>query len=76
MRPVSAGRQRGPPCPALPQREQVAELADNGTRRLQRLSVLRVLVLAMLGDGFVTVDALFSVLLGIGIGSPGRRAAG
>ena len=51
----------------------VAEMADHGTRRMQTLSVLQILVLAMLGGGFVTVGALFSVLLAVGIGSPGAQ---
>ena len=51
----------------------VAEMADHGTRRLQTLSVLQILVLAMLAGGFVTVGALFSVLLAVGIGSPGAQ---
>jgi formate/nitrite transporter FocA (FNT family) len=48
-------------------------MADHGTRRLQRLSVVQILVLAMLAGGFVTVGALFSVLLATGIGSPGAQ---
>jgi formate transporter len=48
-------------------------MADHGTRRLQRLSVAQILVLAMLAGGFVTVGALFSVLLATGIGSPGAQ---
>jgi formate/nitrite transporter FocA (FNT family) len=48
-------------------------MAEHGTRRLQRLSVLQILVLAMLAGGFVTVGALFSVLLAVGTGSPGAQ---
>jgi len=66
--PASAGR----PAPQYLSAEHVvAEMADHGTRRLQRLSVAQILVLAMLAGGFVTVGALFSVLLATGIGSLG-----
>lgn len=51
----------------------VAEMASHSTRRLQNLSALQILVLAMLGGGFVTVGALFSVLLAVGIASPGAQ---
>jgi formate transporter len=68
--PASPGR----PAPQYVSAEHVvAEMADRGTRRLQRLSVVQILVLAMLAGGFVTVGALFSVLLAVGIGSPGAQ---
>lgn len=51
----------------------VAEMADHGTRRLQTLSAIQILVLAMMGGAFVTVGALFSVLLAVGIRSPGAE---
>ena len=64
----------GRPTPQYLSAEHVvAEMADHGTRRLQSLSVLQILVLAMLGGGFVTVGALFSVLLAVGVGSPGAQ---
>lgn len=65
---------RSPPASPGPQylsaEHVAAEMADHGTRRL---SVLQILVLAMLADGFVTAGALFSVLLAVGIGSPGTQ---
>ena len=68
--PASPGR----PAPQYLSAEHVvAEMASHGTRRLQTLSVPQILVLAMLGGGFVTVGALFSVLLAVGIGSPGAQ---
>ena len=68
--PVSPGR----PAPQYLSAERVvAEMADHGTRRLQRLSVLQILVLAMLGGAFVTVGALFSILLATGVSSPGAQ---
>jgi formate transporter len=76
---VSEAQQSRPAGPGRPARQYlsaehvVAEMADHGTRRLQRLSLLQILVLAMVGGGFVTVGALFSVLLATGIGSPGAQ---
>jgi hypothetical protein len=68
--PASPGR----PAPQYLSAERVvAEMADHGTRRLQRLSVAQILVLAMLAGGFVTVGALFSVLLATGVSSPGAQ---
>jgi hypothetical protein len=58
--PASPGR---PAAQYVSAEHVVAEMADHGTRRLQRLSVVQILVLAMLAGGFVTVGALFSVLL-------------
>jgi formate/nitrite transporter FocA (FNT family) len=66
----------GPDRPArqyLSAEHVVAEMAGHGTRRLQRLSVVQILVLAMQAGGFVTVGALFSVLLAVGVGSPGAE---
>src|SRR6266571_4515332 len=68
--PARPGR---PAAQYLSAEHVVAEMADHGTRRLQRLSVLQILVLAMLAGGFVTVGALFSVLLATGVGSPGAQ---
>jgi formate transporter len=51
----------------------VAEMASHGTRRLRTLSAVQILVLAMMGGAFVTVGALFSVLLAVGVGSPGAE---
>ena len=68
--PVSAGR---PAAQYLAADRVVAEMADHGTRRLQQLSMPQILVLAMLGGGFVTVGALFSVLLAAGIHAPGPQ---
>jgi formate transporter len=68
--PTTTGR---PATQYLSAEHVVAEMADHGTQRLQRLSVIQILVLAMLAGGFVTVGALFSVLLATGIGSPGSQ---
>jgi formate/nitrite transporter FocA (FNT family) len=64
----------GRPAPQYLSAEHVvAEMAGHGSRRLRTLSVPQILVLAMLGGGFVTVGALFSVLLAVGVGSPGAQ---
>jgi len=49
----------------------VSEMAEHGVRRLKRMSTVQILVLAMMGGAFVTVGALFSVLLAVGVHSPG-----
>lgn len=68
--PPDAGR----PAPQYLAAELVvAEMADHGTRRLRSLSAVQILVLAMMGGAFVTVGALFSVLLAVGIRSPGAE---
>jgi formate transporter len=68
--PEDAGR----PAPQYLAAELVvAEMAAHGTRRLQTLSAVQILVLAMMGGAFVTVGALFSVLLAVGISSPGAE---
>lgn len=74
MSQVTNSRPAGPGRPAaqyLRAERVVAEMANQGSRRLQGLSVLQILVLAMLGGGFITLGALFSVLLTVGIASPG-----
>lgn len=48
-------------------------MASFGRHRIEQLSLLRVLVLAVMGGGFITVGGLFSVLLGSGIDSPGPQ---
>lgn len=49
------------------------EMCEFGSRRLEHLSVLQVLVLGVLGGGFITMGALFSLLLGEGIGAEGPK---
>jgi formate transporter len=64
----------GPSRPApqyLAAEHVVAEMADHGVRRLRTLSSAQILVLAMMAGAFVTVGALFSVLLAVGIHTPG-----
>jgi formate/nitrite transporter len=44
-----------------------------GVRRIRTLSVVQVLVLGAVGGGFITMGALFSVLLGAGVRTPGPQ---
>lgn len=55
----------------VPAEHVLREMADFGHRRLHRFGPARTLVLAMLGGGFITVGALFSLLLADDAGSPG-----
>lgn len=48
-------------------------MASFGRERIQQLSLVRVLILAVLGGGFITVGGLFSVLLGSGVDSVGPQ---
>jgi formate transporter len=44
-----------------------------GVRRIRDLSAVQILVLGAIGGGFITVGALFSLLLGAGVHSPGPQ---
>ncbi len=49
----------------------VREMAEAGAARVDSLSTARILVLAAMGGGFVTVGALLSVLLAAAVSTPG-----
>ncbi|MFQ5556172.1 MAG: formate/nitrite transporter family protein [Acidimicrobiales bacterium] len=49
------------------------EMAEEGARRAVERTVPEVLVLSVLAGGFITIGALFSVLLGAGVGTEGTR---
>jgi formate transporter len=51
----------------------LAEMARFGRGRVGQLTPSRALVLAVLGGGFITVGALFSVLLSAGVDADGPR---
>lgn len=54
--------------------ERVLEIMGRaGARRIKTLSAMQILVLGAIGGGFITVGALFSVLLGAGVESPGPQ---
>jgi formate transporter len=67
-------RRAGLPAPQYLSAEHVVgEMAEHGVRRIRSLSVVQILMLAMMGGGFVTVGALFSVLLATGVEAPGAE---
>lgn len=47
------------------------ELAEHGAGRLRSLGPPQIIVLGMVAGGFITVGALFSILLAEGATSPG-----
>jgi formate transporter len=49
----------------------VREMAEAGATRVDSLSTARILVLAAMGGGFITVGALLSVLLAAAVSTPG-----
>jgi len=51
----------------------LSEMCAFGSRRLEHLSLLQVLVLGVIGGGFITMGALFSLLLGQGVEVAGPR---
>lgn len=46
-------------------------MCDFGSRRIEQLSALQILVLGVVAGGFITAGALFSVLLAQGVDTPG-----
>jgi formate transporter len=65
------GRSGSPPAQHLSSEHVLDELGRHGERRVSRLRPLQILVLGVLAGGFITIGALFSVLLSDGVGSPG-----
>lgn len=55
----------------IPADHVLSEMARFGDERLNALGPTRVLVLAVMGGGFITVGALFSLLLADGVGPHG-----
>ncbi|MFN2322755.1 MAG: formate/nitrite transporter family protein [Trueperaceae bacterium] len=62
-----------PPHQYLAAERVMGAMATSGRRRLEHLDPLRVLLLAVLGGGFITAGALFSVLLADGFVAPGAK---
>ncbi len=62
-----------PPTQHIPADQVIRQLSDFGHERIDDLSVAKILVLAVMGGAFITVGALFSILLGAGFESPGAR---
>src|SRR6266852_1635242 len=71
------GRDRGLDAVPPPQYVSAEHVLDTmgraGVRRIKSLSVIQVLVLGVVGGAFITVGALFSVLLASGVHSPGPQ---
>lgn len=51
----------------------LGEMCKFGSHRLEHLSLLQVLVLGMIGGGFITMGALFSLLLAEGVEAEGPK---
>ena len=62
-----------PPAQHLPAQSVISELAEFGRNRIEDLSVLKILILGIMGGAFITAGALFSVLLASGFQSYGAR---
>lgn len=60
-----------PPAQYLSAEHVVGEMAAHGERRLRTMSIGQTVVLAMTGGAFITVGALFSILLASGIETAG-----
>ena len=60
-----------PPARYVQAEYVLGEMARFGDRRLNRLDPMRVFVLAVIGGGFITAGALFSILLADGVETRG-----
>jgi formate/nitrite transporter FocA (FNT family) len=75
---VAADRVQAPVPQTPPAQYVTAEyvldtMGRAGARRIRTLSAVQILVLGMIGGAFITVGALFSLLLGAGVQSPGPQ---
>lgn len=62
-----------PPAQYLGPEYILGEMAEFGHHRIMACTVPQILVLGALGGAFVTAGALFSILLGAGVSSPGPQ---
>jgi formate transporter len=62
-----------PPAQYLGAEYVLDTMGRAGARRIRELSAVQILVLAAIGGAFITVGALFSLLLGAGVRSPGPQ---
>jgi formate transporter len=65
------GAEDRPPEQFLRAEYVVSEMCREGAARVEAFSQMRILVLAAMGGGFITVGALFSVLLGAQVSAAG-----
>ena len=70
---VSAPDHSHPEAQYLTSEHVIEEFYHHGLNRLENLSTSQVLVLAMMGGGFITMGALFSVLLAQGTDTAGVK---
>jgi len=64
----------GPPRDQYLSADRVlAELGDHGAQRVAGLTAVQILVLGALAGGFITMGAVFSLLLGTGVESEGPK---
>jgi formate transporter len=57
----------------LPAEFVIEEFYHHGLRRLEHLSVVQILILAIMAGGFITMGAMFSVLLSEGVETEGTK---
>lgn len=62
-----------PPAVYIPAEGVITEMAEWGRRRIDQLSWPKILILGVMGGAFIAAGALFSLLLGSGVDSPGAR---
>lgn len=62
-----------PPRQYLSAEHVLGAMCDFGSRRLEHLGALHILVLGLVAGGFITAGALFSVLLAQGVETPGVK---
>jgi formate/nitrite transporter len=73
MSDTAEGLRDLPPTQHIPADQVIRQLSDFGRERIDGLGITRTMVLAVMGGAFITVGALFSVILGAGFESPGAR---
>jgi formate transporter len=70
---VDASVSQPPPAQYVSAEEVLETMGRAGVRRISTLSAVQVLVLGAIGGGFITMGALFSVLLGAAVHSAGPQ---
>jgi|GEM_PF-2152201 len=62
-----------PPNQFLAPEYVLADMARHGSHRINTMSAAQILILGVIGGAFITAGALFSILLGAGVSSPGPQ---
>jgi formate transporter len=68
-----AARKAVPPAQYLGAEFVIETMGEQGAERVTRFSVPQIFLLAVLGGAFITAGAIFSLLLGASVGSPGPQ---